>query len=86
MFKAGDVVVLKSGGEAMTVVSVKGKEATVVWMGEEGDLFRETLPFVALLQAEFEEEEEEEDEDAEDEEDEDAGDDVIPEAEEGDKD
>ena len=86
MFKAGDVVVLKSGGEAMTVVAVKGKEATVVWMGEEGDLFRETLPFVALLPAEFEEEDEDEDEDDELEEGDEDETDGPAEAEEGEPD
>ena len=46
--KPGDVVILKSGGEPMTVTDIKNETATCVWMGEEGDLFRETLPLVAL--------------------------------------
>jgi hypothetical protein len=75
MFKTGDVVVLKSGGDAMTIESTKGKEAKVVWMGEEGELFRDTLPFAVLMAAEFDEEdEEEEDEEEEEEEEEEEGD------------
>ena len=65
MFKTGDVVVLKSGGDAMTIESTKGKEAKVVWMGEEGELFRDTLPFAVLMAAEFDEEDEEEEEEEE---------------------
>lgn len=65
MLKPGDVVVLKSGGEAMTVEKTDGEAAVVVWMGEEGDLFRETLPFVVLIAARFEEEEDEEEEEEE---------------------
>lgn len=68
MFKTGDVVVLKSGGDAMTIESTKGKEAKVVWMGEEGELFRDTLPFAVLMAAEFDEEDEEEEDEEEEEE------------------
>jgi len=46
--KPGDVVILKSGGQPMTVAEVKGDAATCLWIGEEGDLFRETLPLVVL--------------------------------------
>ena len=67
--KAGDVVILKSGGQAMTVAEARADEAVCVWMGEEGDLFRETLP-LAVLEAidvadEDDDEDEEDDEDAE---------------------
>ena len=69
--EAGAVVVLKSGGMAMTVVSADDDAAECVWCGEEGELFRETIPTVALMVAvekdeEKDEEEEEEDEDSED--------------------
>ena len=70
--EAGAVVVLKSGGMAMTVVSADDDAAECVWCGEEGELFRETIPTVALMVAvekdeeKDEEEEEEEDEDSED--------------------
>lgn len=61
-FEAGDVVMLKSGGQPMTVASIDGDEATCLWMGEEGDLFRERLPALALLAVIDEEEETDEDE------------------------
>jgi len=47
--KPGDVVLLKSGGPSMTVVSVDEGEIGCVWIGDGGELFRETLPHVALL-------------------------------------
>jgi uncharacterized protein YodC (DUF2158 family) len=66
--EAGAVVVLKSGGMAMTVVSADDDAAECVWCGEEGELFRETIPTVALMIAveKDEEEDEEKDEDSED--------------------
>jgi uncharacterized protein YodC (DUF2158 family) len=52
--KPGDVVVLKSGGHPMTVVEVHDDAVACLWMGEEGDLFRETLPLAVLELAEIE--------------------------------
>ena len=52
--KPGDVVVLKSGGHPLTVVEVKDGNVACVWMGVEGDLFRETLPPAVLELAEAE--------------------------------
>jgi len=52
--KPGDVVVLKSGGQALTVAEVNDKEAECVWIGDDGNLFRETLPLVVLERAEIE--------------------------------
>jgi uncharacterized protein YodC (DUF2158 family) len=71
--KPGDVVTLKSGGHPLTVVEVNEDTVACLWMGGEGDLFRETLPLAALELAvsEDSEDEEDEDEDEEDEEDED---------------
>ena len=69
--KQGDVVMLKSGGHPMTVAAVKGDAAECLWMGGEGDLFRETLPLAVLERAEFDPSDDEEDEDDEDEDDED---------------
>ena len=46
--KAGDVVVLKSGGQALTVAEVTDETVECVWIGEEGDLFREKLPSAVL--------------------------------------
>lgn len=67
--KAGDVVMLKSGGQPLTVADVKEDDVLCLWMGMEGDLFRETLPLATLVQVEEEDDEEEDDED-EDEDDE----------------
>jgi uncharacterized protein YodC (DUF2158 family) len=84
-FEPGDVVVLKSGGLAMTV-AVEEDSVECLWLGEEGELFRESIPSVALIaasdasdaaeeDAEEEEEEEEESNDEEtDQEDEEPGD------------
>jgi uncharacterized protein YodC (DUF2158 family) len=76
--KPGDVVILKSGGHPLSVVEVSETTAACVWMGNEGDLFRETLPLAVLELAEAEPSEDEEDdedehehEENEDEEDED---------------
>ena len=68
--KPGDVVILKSGGHPLSVVEVSETTAACVWMGNEGDLFRETLPLAVLELAEAEpvEDEEDEHEDEEDEE------------------
>jgi len=64
--KSGDVAMLKSGGHPMTVAKVSGDSVECVWMGDEGDLFRETLPLavleLALLASDDEEEEDEEEE------------------------
>jgi uncharacterized protein YodC (DUF2158 family) len=73
--RPGDVVLLKSGGNPLTVAEVNKDMVSCVWMGNEGDLFRETLPLAVLELAEIdtseddeEEEDEEEDELAEDDE------------------
>lgn len=65
--KAGDIVMLKSGGQPLTVADVKGDEVVCLWMGVEGDLFRETLPLAVLERLEEEEDDDEDDEDEEDE-------------------
>lgn len=59
--KAGDVVVLKSGGQPLTVADVNDQNIECVWIGEEGELFRATLPAVTLELAQIETEEEEDD-------------------------
>jgi uncharacterized protein YodC (DUF2158 family) len=65
--KPGDVVVLKSGGHPLSVVEVTGGNVVCVWMGNEGDLFRETLPLAVLELAEAAEDDEEDDEEEDDE-------------------
>jgi uncharacterized protein YodC (DUF2158 family) len=68
--KAGDVVILKSGGLPVTVADITGDSAECVWMGGDGDLFRETLPLAVLEPAEIDDSDEEDEEDDEEEEDE----------------
>ena len=71
--KPGDVVILKSGGHPLTVAEVNDDAIVCLWMGAEGDLFRETLPAAVLEMAEIDEsdDEEEEEDDKEDDHDED---------------
>jgi len=59
--KPGDVVILKSGGHPVTVVEVNDDAVECLWMGNDGDLFRETLPLVVLESAEIDNSEEDED-------------------------
>ena len=68
--KPGDVVILKSGGHPLSVVEVNDDKVVCVWMGNEGDLFRETLPLAVLELAEHELHDDDEDEDEEDDEEE----------------
>jgi uncharacterized protein YodC (DUF2158 family) len=71
-FAAGSVVVLKSGGLLMTVVSASDDEIECVWLGDEGELFRHSIPAIALEAApvaDHDDDEEEEEDDAEDDED-----------------
>jgi uncharacterized protein YodC (DUF2158 family) len=68
--KPGDVVILKSGGHPLCVVEVNDDKVVCVWMGNEGDLFRETLPIAVLESAEPDLDDEDEDEDEDDEDDE----------------
>jgi uncharacterized protein YodC (DUF2158 family) len=75
--KPGDVVMLKSGGHPVTVAEVSEDSVECLWMGDKGDLFRETLPIAVLERAEIDssDEDEDEEEDGEDEEDDDEADD-----------
>ncbi len=70
--KPGDVVILKSGGHPITVAEINDDAVVCLWMGGEGDLFRETLPLAVLELAEIEvsEEDDEEEDDNDDDEDE----------------
>ena len=69
--KPGDVVILKSGGHPVTVAEVNDDTVECLWMGGNGDLFRETLPIAVLESAEMDDPEEEDEEEEEDDEDED---------------
>ena len=68
--KAGDIVMLKSGGQPLTVVEVKDEDVLCLWMGMEGNLFRETLPLAVLEQVDPDEEEEDDEDEEEDDEEE----------------
>ena len=59
-FAAGDVVILKSGGQPMTVIGVEEDEAICIWTGDDGDLFREAIP-AHLLDEDDEDDAEDED-------------------------
>ena len=47
-FVPGQVVNLKSGGQPLTVVAVDGDSVECMWLGEEGDRFRESIPAIAI--------------------------------------
>lgn len=69
--KPGDVVTLKSGGHPLTVAEVTADNVLCLWMGSEGDLFRESLPLAVLEPVEVDEDEDEHDEDEDEDESED---------------
>jgi uncharacterized protein YodC (DUF2158 family) len=73
--KPGDVVILKSGGHPITVAEVNEDTVECLWMGGEGDLFRETLPKAVLESAEIDDSEDEQDEDESEDEDNDESED-----------
>lgn len=76
--KPGDVVTLKSGGHPLTVVEVNADNVSCLWMGGEGDLFRETLPLAVLEPVEAEDSEDEDEAEDESDEDEDEAEDDEP--------
>jgi uncharacterized protein YodC (DUF2158 family) len=91
-FEPGDVVMLKSGGHTMTVVSVEEEDIDCLWIGDDGQMFRQSIPAVALSVVEGleidepdEDEETEDDEDDEDEDDDDEEDDGDEDDEEEDE-
>ena len=70
-FAPGDIVALKSGGHSMTVVSAEENDIECLWLGDAGELFRQSIPAVALTVLEQSEAEDEAEENAEDDEDDD---------------
>jgi uncharacterized protein YodC (DUF2158 family) len=73
-FAPGDIVALKSGGHTMTVVSADESDIDCLWLGDAGELFRQSIPAVALITIERDAEDEAE-EDADDDEDDDESED-----------
>jgi uncharacterized protein YodC (DUF2158 family) len=55
-FAPGDVVQLKSGGQEMTVASVEEDNVECIWIGDAGEYFRETIPSIALVKSEDDDE------------------------------
>lgn len=87
-FEPGDVVTLKSGGHPMTVASIAEEDIYCLWVGDDGELYRQSIPAIALTivdLAEIEEEEEQETEEAEDDEDEDEDEESEDDEERGEK-
>jgi len=60
-FSAGSIVVLKSGGPAMTVVAAKEDGVECIWMSDVGELSRMVIPVVVLDEVEIGDDEDEED-------------------------
>lgn len=69
-YSAGSIVVLKSGGQAMTVVSSSDEEVEVIWFNEVGELFRQAVPAIAIELVPDEDTEEEDQDEEEDDDDE----------------
>lgn len=65
-FQPGDVVTLKSGGQLLTVAAVSDENVQCIWIGEEGDFFRETVPVAVLTAAGIGDGEETDEHDTED--------------------
>ena len=66
-FEPGDVVELKSGGPAMTVIEVKEDGVHCIWYGEAADEVRtEIIPAICVEKATLWEEDEDEDEEDDD--------------------
>lgn len=74
--KPGDVVILKSGGHSLCVAEVNEDAVECVWMGNEGELYRETLPVAVLELVETDESDAEEGDHEDDENEEDENDKV----------
>jgi uncharacterized protein YodC (DUF2158 family) len=65
-FEPGEVVMLKSGGQLMTVVASEEEDVDCVWIGEEGHFFRENIPAAALVAVKSGDDEDEDEADEED--------------------
>ena len=79
-FEPGEVVTLKSGGQPMTVVAADEEHIDCVWIGDQGQLFRESIPAAALTAVSSDDEVEDDADDDDDDEadDEDESEDDTP--------
>jgi uncharacterized protein YodC (DUF2158 family) len=65
-FEPGDVVMLRSGGPAMTVIEVAENIVTCLWYADGEEVLRtSSVPVIALVQVEHDEDVEDDDEDIE---------------------
>jgi len=64
-FEPGDVVMLKSGGHSMTVIAVEEEDIDCLWVGDDGQMFRQAIPAIALTVVESMDVDETDDEDEE---------------------
>jgi uncharacterized protein YodC (DUF2158 family) len=86
-FAPGDIVALKSGGHSMTVVAIEAEDVNCLWLNDAGELFRQSIPAIALTMIEQSESDEDEADEADgDDEDEDEHDEDDDEDEEDDED
>jgi uncharacterized protein YodC (DUF2158 family) len=88
-FAPGDIVALKSGGHSMTVVAIEAEDVSCLWVNDAGELFRQSIPAIALTmieQNESDDDDAEEEHDDEDEHDEDDDEDDDDDDEEDDED
>jgi uncharacterized protein YodC (DUF2158 family) len=89
-FAPGDIVALKSGGHSMTVIAIEAEEVDCLWLNDAGELFRQSIPAIALTmieqsEADEDDAEEDHDEDDEDEDDDDDEDEDEEDDEDGEK-
>ena len=66
-FAPGDIVALKSGGHSMTVVAIEAEDVNCLWVNDAGELFRQSIPAIALTMIEQSESDEDEAEEHDDE-------------------
>ena len=74
-FAPGDIVALKSGGHSMTVVAIEAEDVNCLWVNDAGELFRQSIPAIALTMIERSESDEDEAEEHDDEDEHDEDDD-----------
>jgi uncharacterized protein YodC (DUF2158 family) len=87
-FAPGDIVALKSGGHSMTVIAIEAEEVDCLWLNDAGELFRQSIPAIALTmieQSEADEDDAEEDHDEDDEDEDDDDDEDEEDDEDGEK-
>jgi len=77
-FEPGEVVTLKSGGQPMTVVAADEEHIDCVWIGDQGQLCRESIPAAALIAVPSDDDVEDDADDDDEADDEDESEDDTP--------